>query len=107
MAKFKDIDKARRALGLDETASLQEIKQAYRKLALKYHPDKYRDKKEKKEHEQELKEVNRAYEMLMAYCAGYKYSFRQKDVEQTSLDKEFYDHLKRFYDDWWGEKVDI
>ena len=32
MADFKQIDEARRLLGLDETATLEEIKDAYRQL---------------------------------------------------------------------------
>jgi len=39
MANFEEIDKARRLLSLAEFASLKEIKQAYRKKALLYHPD--------------------------------------------------------------------
>ena len=36
---FKDIDRARKLLGLGETTSMQEIKEKYRKLSLKCHPD--------------------------------------------------------------------
>ena len=39
MANFEEIDKARRLLGLGDRATLKEIKQAYRKMAFRYHPD--------------------------------------------------------------------
>ncbi|KAG8186128.1 hypothetical protein JTE90_022717 [Oedothorax gibbosus] len=50
------------ALELSKTATTQEIKQAYRKLALRWHPDKNLDKKE--EAEKRFKEINEAYEVL-------------------------------------------
>jgi molecular chaperone DnaJ len=48
-------------LGVSRSADKDEIKKAYRKLALKYHPDKNPDNKEAEEH---FKEVNEAYEVL-------------------------------------------
>ena len=40
MANFEEIDKARKLLGLGEAATLKQIKQAYRQMAFRYHPDK-------------------------------------------------------------------
>ena len=48
-------------LGVDRNADEQAIKKAYRKLAMKYHPDRNPDNKEA---EEKFKEVNEAYEVL-------------------------------------------
>jgi molecular chaperone DnaJ len=47
-------------LGVDKNASIDEIKKAYRKLAVKYHPDKGGPK----EDEAKFKEINEAYQVL-------------------------------------------
>lgn len=49
-------------LGLKKGASDAEIKSAYRKMALKWHPDRNADKKA--ESEQKFKEINEAYQVL-------------------------------------------
>lgn len=53
-------------LGLDKSASEAEIKKAFRKAAMKYHPDRMAkaDEKEKKEAEEKFKELNEAYQVL-------------------------------------------
>lgn len=47
-------------LGVSKNASLDEVKRAYRKLALQYHPDRNKTK----EAEAKFKEVTKAYEVL-------------------------------------------
>ena len=49
-------------LGIEKGASKDEIRKAYRRLAMKYHPDRNADKKE--EAEEKFKEVQKAYEVL-------------------------------------------
>lgn len=49
-------------LGVPRTASKDEIKKAYRKLAMKHHPDMNKDKT--KEAEEKFKELSEAYEVL-------------------------------------------
>jgi curved DNA-binding protein len=48
-------------LGVPETASQEEIRQAFRKLARQYHPDVAKDKTQA---EERFKEINEAYEVL-------------------------------------------
>lgn len=50
-------------LGIKKGASESEIKSAYRKQALKWHPDRHQGS-DKKEAEQKFKEINQAYEVL-------------------------------------------
>lgn len=47
-------------LGLDQAASEDDIKKAYRRLALKYHPDKNQDPGA----EEMFKNISEAYEVL-------------------------------------------
>lgn len=53
-------------LGVEKTASADEIRSAYRRLAKKYHPDVYAtaDEKTKKDAEAKFKEITHAYDVL-------------------------------------------
>ncbi len=57
-AKFRDYYET---LGISKTASHDEVRTAFRKLARKYHPDVAKDKKAA---EEKFKEINEAYEVL-------------------------------------------
>jgi chaperone protein DnaJ len=49
-------------LGVDKSVSDKDLKKAYKKLAMKYHPDRNKDNKE--EAESKFKEISKAYNVL-------------------------------------------
>lgn len=53
-------------LGISKSASEDDIKKAFKKSAIKFHPDKFNNagEKEKKEAEEKFKEINEAYSVL-------------------------------------------
>lgn len=69
-------------LGVSRTASKDEIKAAYRKLAMKYHPDMNKDNA--KAAEEKFKELSEAYEVLMDDDKRSRYDqFGHEGVEAT------------------------
>ena len=58
------------SLGVARTASAEEIKKAFRKLAREFHPDVAKDKKRA---EEKFKEINEAYEVLSDATKRQKY----------------------------------
>ena len=74
-------------LGVSRDASLEEIKRAYRRLALKYHPDKNPGDKEA---EERFKEINEAYAVLsdpekrrqydLFGAEGFRQRFSEEDI---------------------------
>ena len=74
-------------LGVEKSASPEEIKKAYRKLALKYHPDR---NKGNKEAEEQFKKISEAYAVLSdkekrqqydtVGSAGFQQRYSQEDI---------------------------
>jgi molecular chaperone DnaJ len=52
-------------LEIKEGASPEEVKQAYRELVKKYHPDRYNDNPLKDLAEEKMREINEAYDYLL------------------------------------------
>lgn len=69
-------------LGVKRDASQKEIKKAYRKLALKWHPDKHKEDKEVAE--EKFKEIAEAYEVLSNEETRAKYDRGEDTSEQAN-----------------------
>ncbi|MBQ4557433.1 MAG: DnaJ domain-containing protein [Clostridia bacterium] len=57
-------------LGVSESATDDEIKEAYHALARKYHPDKYIDEGLKEMANEKMQQINEAYDMIKDIRAG-------------------------------------
>ncbi len=91
-------------LGVDRNATKEEIKRAYRRLALKYHPDKNPGDKEA---EEMFKKISEAYSVLSDEEKRAQYDrFGRVDVEFGSTGNPFEDIFSAFsdvFEDLFGE----
>lgn len=70
-----DVDRYYRILELPPGATLEEIRQAYRDLAVVWHPDRFMHSPRLQEKAQaKMKEINEAYAFLKTYQPGSRYS---------------------------------
>ena len=108
---FKSIDEARKTLGLDAYAALEEIRAAYKKLAAEHHPDRHAGpdvhENDRKAAERRFQEISHAHGVLADYCSRYRFSFKEDDVRRMAVDPATREHLKRYYDGLWGHSVDL
>jgi curved DNA-binding protein len=86
-------------LGVSRDATPEEIKKAYRKLALKYHPDKA--KGDKKQAEEKFKQISEAYAVLsdpqkkqeydLVGSQAFRQKFSQEDIFRGSDFSDIFD----------------
>jgi DnaJ-domain-containing protein 1 len=83
LSKRKDYYKI---LGIGKNASDDEIKKAYRKLAMSHHPDRHAhsSEEERKDHEIKFKEVGEAYNILSDQKKRSRYDNGQ-DLEDMGM----------------------
>ncbi len=85
-------------LGVPKGASDDDIKQAYRRLASKLHPDKITDEKEKKIAEEKFKEVKEAYETLSDVVRRQKYDGQSSAFSWNSFTSDNMDDVIKAYE---------
>lgn len=88
--EFKDYYKI---LGVDKTATQDEIKKAYRKLAMKYHPDRNPGDKSA---EEKFKEITEANEVLSD-------PEKRKKYDMLGANWKNYQHTGRGFDDFFSQ----
>jgi molecular chaperone DnaJ len=92
-------------LGVPKGASEEEIKKAYRKLALKYHPDRAPESK-KKEYEEKFKEISQAYGVLSDKEKKAQYDQFGQTFEGAPFGQGFSQQdFRSFYDVFGGRDI--
>lgn len=80
-----------KVLGIEREATLEEIKQAYRGLALKYHPDKSQSEIGR----DRFLEITKAYEVLKEEKARRKYNLSYDRQFSSNNSQDYYANLQR------------
>lgn len=99
--EWADIQAAAELLGLGDNASLADIKKAHRRLSKKYHPDMQKNAKHKAGKDAMLK-VTEAYQILLDYCAKYRFPLKPDGNELLEGDDWWFERFGQ--DHLWGKK---
>jgi hypothetical protein len=77
--EFAKLNDAKEMLGLSEESTPLEIRETYKELSKKFHPDKYPGDPEAQER---FEKITKACQMLTEYCQGKRCSFKEADVRE-------------------------
>ncbi len=100
--EWQKISAAAKLLGLDDKATLKEIKKAYRAASKKYHPDTAATKKSEDDAGTTMHEIVSAYELLQEYCKNYTYPLVPPENEDMEVEDWWMDRFGQ--DPLWGKK---
>lgn len=78
-------------LGINKNANKDEIKDAYKKLALKHHPD--RNQTNKEENEEQFKKISEAYEVLSDEQKKYEYDHGRNVIIHQQNPFDIFSHM--------------
>ena len=84
--------KAKTLLGLREKSSMKEIKNKYKLLMKKWHPDKHSDNPDKAT--TMSMQINEAYETVLNYCNQYEFPFDEEAIKKATYSPS----------EWWHDK---
>ncbi len=94
---YTDLQEALRVLGLEERATLKEIRSRHKDLVKRYHPDTGNSKDPEM-----IRKVNAAYQIVLDYLAAYRFSFSKKEFYEQNPEERL---RQQFSDDpVWGNK---
>ena len=84
--------KAKTLLGLRQISSLKEIKNKYKLLMKKWHPDKHSENPDKAT--KMSMQINEAYEIILDYCNSFEYPFDEAAIKKSTFTPS----------EWWHDK---
>lgn len=86
--KYQALTEARKILGLPEKVPFKDIKEKYRSLSQKWHPDK--NKKNPDQSVKRMQKINWAYSVLSDYCENYIFSFDEESIRSSRTPEELW-----------------
>lgn len=81
-----NLDTSYKILGIDKTATNEEIVKSFKNLAMKYHPDRNRDRIEWAN--EQMSALNSAYSFLMSFRFSSDYTEPEEDVKPAEKKKQ-------------------
>jgi DnaJ-class molecular chaperone len=97
---WEKVIQAKDILQLQDSATLSEIKEAYRRMSKKYHPDLAGNHSDESDHA--MYEVTEAYHVLQKYCENYRYPLVVDDNQELEGEDWWMDRFGQ--DPLWGKK---
>ena len=78
MFKKEDVLHAAKVLNLPSRASIKQIQEIYRKLTMKYHPDRTDGKTG-----EQMAEITAAFDTVIKYCEHFEIPFNEDEMPKS------------------------